>query len=138
MGNAGDAQLPVEWGSDKGIAWKTALPGEGASSPVTFGNRVFLTSYTGYFVPGEPDSDIGTLKRRLIAINIADGKVVWERALPAKQPDDRRIRDHGYAASTPAADSERVYAFFGKSGVFAFDHSGKQLWQADVGDQTNG
>ena len=138
MGDAGDARLPVEWGPDRGIVWKTALPGAGASSPITFGDRVYVTAYSGYFVPGEPDGDIGQLKRHLIAINLADGKVIWNRAVPAKLPEQRRIRDHGYAASTPAADAERVYAFFGKSGVFAFDHSGKQLWQADVGEQTHG
>jgi hypothetical protein len=58
--------------------------------------------------------------------------------VPAELPEQERIREnHGYASSTPVADGERVYAFFGKSGVFAFDHSGKQLWKANVGDKLN-
>ena len=60
------------------------------------------------------------------------------KAVPAKLPEEESIRDHGYAANTPAADADRVYAFFGKTGVFAFDHEGNQLWQADVGSNTSG
>jgi outer membrane protein assembly factor BamB len=56
-----------------------------------------------------------------------------------KLPEQARIREsHGYDSSTPAADDERVYVFFGKTGVFAFDHEGQQLWQADVGSELNG
>ena len=58
--------------------------------------------------------------------------------MPAKLPEEESIRDHAFAASTVAVDEQRVYAFFGKSGVFAFDHDGNQLWQADVGSQTSG
>jgi outer membrane protein assembly factor BamB len=74
----------------------------------------------------------------LLAINRKDGKIVWDKAVAAKLPEEDRIRDHGFAANTPAADAERLYVFFGKSGVFAFDHSGKELWQADVGSKTHG
>ena len=63
---------------------------------------------------------------------------MWKKDLVAKLPEQDKIRDHGFAASTPAADNDAVYTFFGKSGVYAFDHSGKELWQADVGSRTNG
>ena len=55
-----------------------------------------------------------------------------------KQPESARVRDHGYAAPTPATDGEFLYVFFGKTGVLKFDLSGNQLWQADVGSETHG
>jgi len=130
--------LPVSWSAGENIAWKTPLPGAGASSPIVIGDRIYLTCYSGYFVPGESGGSLEQLKRHLLALRRSDGEILWNRPVPARLPEERQIRDHGYAASTPAADAERVYVFFGKSGVFAFDHAGKQLWHADVGDKTNG
>lgn len=138
MGVAPKTKLPVEWGADKGLVWKTALPGAGASSPITWGERVYLTCYTGYFVPGESAGQLEDLKRHLLAIRLDNGKIEWDRAIPAALPEEEQIRDHGFAANSVAVDGERIYTFFGKSGVFAFDHQGQQLWQSDVGSQTNG
>jgi outer membrane protein assembly factor BamB len=138
MGVSDAAGLPLEWDAKNNVVWKTALPGPGASSPITFGDHIYLTCYTGYFVPGAPEGSLEQLKRHLIALRRDTGKIVWDQAVPAKLPEEESIRDHGYAASTPAADADRVYAFFGKTGVFAFDHEGNQLWQADVGSKTSG
>jgi outer membrane protein assembly factor BamB len=138
MGTSTATGLPITWSLDENIAWKTELPGAGASSPVTFGDRIYLTSYTGYFVPGNEEGSLDDLKRHLIALNRADGSIVWDKPVAAKLPEESKIRDHGFAANTPAVDDERIYVFFGKTGVFAFDHSGTQLWQADVGEKTNG
>lgn len=138
MGTSDAKGLPLNWSTDENIAWKIPLPGPGASSPVVFQDRIYLTCYTGFFIPGEPNGNQEDLKRHLIAVRRSDGGVIWDQAIAAKLPEEDRIRDHGFAANTPAADDERVYAFFGKSGVFAFDHSGKQLWQTDVGSKTHG
>jgi outer membrane protein assembly factor BamB len=82
---------------------------------------------------------MNNLKRHLLCLNAADGKIIWNTPVAAELPEQEKIReDHGYASSTPAADAERIYTFYGKSGVFAFDHSGKQLWQTKVGDKLNG
>ena len=138
MGVSDAGDLPISWSHNENVVWKTPLPGPGASSPIVFGDHVYLTCYTGYFVSGRPDGSLEELKRHLIAVHRGDGRVLWNQALPAKLPEERRIRDHGYAASTAVADAERVYVFFGKSGVYAFDHSGRQIWHADVGSQTHG
>jgi len=130
--------LPVQWSSSENLAWKKALPGPGASSPIVSGDHIYVTCYTGFFVPGEAEGSQKDLKRHLICLARTDGQVIWEQAVPAKLPEEERIRDHGFAANTPAADAERVYCFFGKTGVFAFDHNGRQLWQADVGSKTHG
>lgn len=138
MGTSTAGGLPVTWGPSENIAWKTPLPGPGASSPIVFGEHVYITCYTGFLVPDEPGGSPEQLQRHLIAVRRDNGRVAWDRAVPAKLPEENRIREHGFAANTPAADAERVYVFFGKSGVFAFDHAGQQLWQADVGSQTHG
>lgn len=138
MGVSSAKGLPVEWSDSKNIAWKTPLPGAGASSPIVFGDSIYLTAYTGFFVPGESGGSQDNLKRHLLAIDRKSGKIIWDEAVAAKLPEEDRIRDHGFAANTPAADADHVYAFFGKTGVFAFDHTGKQVWQADVGSKTHG
>ena len=138
MGISSAKGLPVKWSESENLAWKAPLPGPGASSPIVFGDRIYLTYYTGFFVPGESGGSQEDLKRHLLSLKRSDGSVVWDTAVAAKLPEENRIRDHGFAANTPAADADRIYSFFGKTGVFAFDHNGKELWQADVGSKTHG
>ncbi len=130
--------LPLTWSATEGIAWKTPLPGPGGSSPIVRGDRIFLTCYSGYAVPGEPGGDLDRLTRHVLCLNRADGKVLWQRDIQAVQPEETKVRDHGYASSTPLADADRLYVFCGKSGVLAFDHAGKELWRANVGSATHG
>ncbi len=131
QGHSTERGLPATWSSTVNIVWKTPLPGGGTSSPIVAGSRIFLTCYSGVAAEG--------LKRHLVCLDRSSGKVLWDRAVAAKLPEQERIREeHGYASSTPVADAERVYAFFGKSGVVAFDHAGRQLWQSDVGSGLNG
>ncbi len=138
QGTSTSKNLPLTWSNSENVAWKVALPGPGASSPIVSGDHIYLTCYSGFFVPGEEGGSQENLKRHLVCLERASGKSVWEKVVPAKLPEEERIRDHGFAANTPAADSEMVICFFGKTGVFAFDHSGKQLWTADVGSKTHG
>src|SRR5262249_496090 len=77
-------------------------------------------------------------KRFVVCLDRKTGKLLWSTEVETKLPEQAAIReDHGYATSTPVADNERVYAFFGKSGVVALDHAGKQLWHADVAARLN-
>jgi len=138
QGDAGKAQLPLQWGENENIAWKTELPGPGASSPVVHGRHVYVTCYSGFFVPGQPGGTQADLRRHLICVERTSGKVLWQRELEAKLPEEERIRDHGFAASTPACDAAGVVVFFGKTGVIAFDHEGHEKWRADVGSKTHG
>ncbi len=131
-------QLPLTWSQSENLAWKTPLPGPGASSPIVKGDRVYLTCYTGYAVPDQQGGTLEQLKRHVIAVRLSDGKIVWDKSFPARLPEEPSVRDHGYASSTLAADDKHVYVFFGKSGVIALDHEGHQVWQADVGSEVNG
>jgi outer membrane protein assembly factor BamB len=136
LGVAPDKGLPLTWSDDSNVVWKTELPGPGSSSPIVVGNRVFLTCYSGYGLPGKHPGNRADLKRHLLCLDRKSGKVVWQRDVDAVQPEqdyDDQLRLHGYATSTPVSDGNKVYVFFGMTGVLAFDLDGKQLWQTSVG-----
>lgn len=131
--------VPTDWNAN--IAWKVDLPGAGTSSPVMFGDRIYLVGFSGYGVPGQPEGNMNNLQRWVLCLNRADGKQIWKTDVASKLPDQiaTQIREgHGFASNTPVVDGERIYTFFGKSGVIALDHDGKQLWTADVGSGLNG
>jgi len=136
----GDATgFALHWTDDSNIVWKATLPGPGASSPIVRSDRVYLTCFTGFAASSGEPGDIANLKRHLVCLNLADGKIVWDTAVPADQPEQEKIREnHGYASATPVIDEDRLYTFYGRSGVFAFDHHGKELWKTKVGDKLNG
>lgn len=139
LGVSDAKSLPLTWDSEKNVAWKVELPGPGTSSPIVVGEKLFLTCFTGYNVPGQDTGSPEQLKRVVVCFDRSTGKLLWSRDFAAQLPESARIREnHGYASSTPAADEQRVYVFMGRSGVVALDHAGKTLWQADVGTQTHG
>lgn len=136
-GNAGDTKAPVTWSDTENVKWKAALPGPGSSSPIVWKDRVFVTCYSGY---GDgSDGAMEKLQRHLICLDRATGKVLWDKAVAAEMPEDSYsgfLTEHGYASSTPATDGERVFVFFGKTGVLAYDFSGKELWKVNVGKES--
>ena len=140
LGISDEKGTPVKWSSTENITWKAELPGPGASSPIVVGNRVYLTSYTGYGL--EPaKGEQSELKRHLLCFDRSNGKPLWSQSFDPKLPEHKYEGEgsyHGYSASTPISDGERLYVFFGKSGVFCFDLDGQQLWQVSVGEGTNG
>jgi outer membrane protein assembly factor BamB len=122
-----DAATPLHWSPTENIVWRTTLPGAGASSPITTGGRVFVTCYTGQG---------SSVERILVCVDEQSGNILWQKGVKGVANEDRphgMLLGHGYASSTPTTDGERVYVLFGKSGVFAFDLEGKQLWQKSVG-----
>jgi outer membrane protein assembly factor BamB len=134
-----DKGLPVKWSDTENVVWKTKLPGRGGSSPVTFGKFIFLTCYTGY-ATGADDGDPKKLRRHLLCLDRKTGRILWNKEVAAKLPEARyngRMTLNGYATNTPATDGKNVYAFFGKSGVVAYDFKGNQLWQKEVGTGTD-
>ena len=121
--------------------WKTPLEGRGASSPVTFGDRIYLTSYTGYGIDADNPGNPADLQRHLLCISLKDGKILWTKSVPAPSENNPfttwAVALHGYASSTPAVDKTGIYVFFGAAGVLAFSHDGDQLWQTSVGTGTH-
>ena len=117
-----DANVPLEWGKEKNVRWRTLLPQPGNSSPIVFKDRVFLTCA----------QDKKGMQRSLYCFDRADGKqrwlqtVTWERADPTHP-------ENPYCGSSPATDGERVVVWHGSAGLFCYDLDGKQLWKTDLG-----
>ncbi|MBI3865986.1 MAG: PQQ-binding-like beta-propeller repeat protein [Planctomycetia bacterium] len=113
---ADDAPLPVEFGAEKNCLWKTPLPA-GHSSPCIWGDRIFLTGY-----------DAAAGKLETLCLDRKTGKIVWRQRAPAEKIE--RSHELGNpAASTAAADAERVYVYFGSYGLLCYDHAGTELWK---------
>jgi outer membrane protein assembly factor BamB len=133
----GTSAVPLEWSDGQHLRWKTPLPGPGSSSPIVHGDRVFVTCYSG---AGATAGESRGLVRHLVCVNRADGHVLWQREVATEVPEDTYegfLTEHGYASNTPATDGETVFAFFGKSGVVAFDMEGKELWRVGVGKESS-
>ncbi len=131
--------LPTTWDAQSNIVWKTALPGPGASSPTTYGDRIYLTCCTGTESGGA--SEPSEMKRNLICINRADGQVIWTAAQPSTNPQKDYqgfIALHGYASGTPAIDDSGIYVFYGTTGAAAYSHDGDQLWLTNCGTGMHG
>lgn len=134
-----DAHPVTHWSESENLRWKLPLPGPGSSSPIVVGERVFVTCYSGYG-DGSAGASLEKLERHLVCVDRNQGKVLWDRSIPAGQPEDPYtgfLTEHGYASGTPVSDGENVYVFFGKSGVLGFDLSGKQLWKTIVGKDSS-
>jgi outer membrane protein assembly factor BamB len=132
--------VPTTWSAEENVVWKTALPGFGASSPITLGDKIFVTCYSGYGLDPDSPGEAEALQHNVLGVGQADGRVLWAKATKARLPESPyggMVPLHGYASSTPTTDGRAVYAFFGRSGVFAFTVDGEPMWQATVGDGTH-
>ncbi len=130
--------IPTKWSPTENVAWKTPLPGQGASSPIALGERLYLTCYSGYGSYPANFGEMEALTLHVVCVDAKNGRIVWEKKLKPALPESKRVRDHGYAAPTPATDGEHLYVFFGKSGVYKFDLNGNEKWRAGVGSKTHG
>ena len=115
--------IPTQW-TEKDFRWKTALPGKGHSSPVVWGDRLFLTS-------AEPAAPGGF---HILCFDTARGGKLWQRDFPLAPFKKNQL--NSYASSSAAVDAERVYVSWGTPEHFmlaAFDHAGKTVWERDLG-----
>lgn len=137
-GVAENARPPVTWSETEHLQWITPLPGYGSSSPIVVGDKVFVTCYSGYGLDAENPGDITDLRRHLVCADLTSGEVLWDKQVAnpegvEEDPYKGFITEHGYASNTPVSDGERIYAFFSKAGMVAFDLDGNQLWRKSVG-----
>ena len=133
-GASDDKGLPTTWNPTENVVWKTELPGPGASSPIVTGDKVLVTCYRGV-----ERGSTANLERILVCADRTSGKILWSESVKGTANEDlpdRQLMSHGYASSTPVTDGTNVYVLFGKSGVYAYDLTGKQLWRTDVGQQS--
>lgn len=134
--------LPDAWSATENVAWKTPLPGLGWSSPVVWGDHVFLTTVVnttqqeapkpGFYL-GDWAASKAPHRWVVYDIDFATGKVRWEREVGTAPPAQAKHLKNTYASETAVTDGERVYFYFGNLGLFAFDFNGKQLWANRIG-----
>lgn len=112
---------PDRWSDTMNVRWKVPVPGTGNSSPIVWGNRIYMaTSY-----------DNGA-RKSIVAFDRASGRKVWETFAP-DAPAETPHAKNGHASGTPATDGRRIYAFLGNHGLLALDMSGKQAWHQPLG-----
>lgn len=144
-GAAPKADPPVEWSETKNIRWKTKLPGLGHSSPVVWGNLVFVTTaemtgakkpFTGV-TPDGAHNNMNPLfdhQFAVMAIDRQTGAVVWRRTVATRQPHESTHESATWASNSPVTDGEHVLSFFGSNGLYCLDTGGRLLWSRDLGD----
>ncbi len=162
-GASPDTGLPTEWGAESNIAWKAPLRGLGVSSPIVWGDRVFVTYQIGANalrpgrhptlmrdgdpaaageVPlggqrheGGPDAKISLV---VGAFDRTTGKTAWEYEFVAEGKLPETHQKNNLAASSPATDGERIYAWFGNGQIVALDMSGQPVWKRHLGQEYGG
>lgn len=140
--SADNAPPPTTWSDSENVKWKATLPGPGLSSPIIIGDRIVITCWTGYAAGGDEQGSIEDMKRNVVCLDRKTGDTIWTHTEDPILPEDNyrgMFAQNGYASHTPVTDGERVYAFFGKTGVLALNLSdGKKLWQKSVGENLEG
>lgn len=150
QGISPETTLPTTWSATQNIKWKTPLPGRGNSSPIVWGERIFLTTaLEGDVIPDakpvkhklegdvfvHPDSVAGNKHHTLqvLCLERRTGKLLWQKTAYAGRVYDDRHRKSTYADGTPVTDGRYVYAWFGSEGLYCYDFSGKLIWQKSLG-----
>ena len=138
-GVATNANLPEHWSATENVAWKTEIPGHGWSSPIVWGDRIFLTTAVSsgeteppkkglYFGGERRDAPRPEHSWKVLCLDLASGKVRWEHVVHQGQPAGPIHLKNTYASETPVTDGERVYAYIGNVGIFCLDFEGRTVW----------
>jgi outer membrane protein assembly factor BamB len=131
--------LPESWSASENVVWKTDIAGRGWSSPIVWGNRVFMTTAVssgtseeprkGLYMGGErPNASRPEHEWKLICLELSSGKMKWEHALHRGAPAEPIHLKNSYASETPVTDGERVYVCVGNVGVYCVDFAGREVW----------
>ena len=143
----GRADLPETWSATNGVAWKTRVPGLGWSSPIVWGNRIFVTAVTvdaagelpkkGLYLPAtgadvRPEPPSGQHHWKVYCLDATTGQILWERTAHLGPATSSRHPKNSYASETATTDGERVYVLFGNLGVYAYDFDGNLAWSRPV------
>jgi outer membrane protein assembly factor BamB len=144
-GSAEQQHLPDEWSPASGVnvLWRTSIPGLAHSSPIVWGDVLFVTSAIssrgnasfkpGLYGDGDASDDRSAQRWMLYAIDTRTGAIRWERTAAQGEPRNKRHIKSTYASSTPATDGRIVVAWFGSQGIYAYDFDGGLRWSVDLG-----
>ena len=136
---------PTKWSDTQNIKWKVAIAGRGYSTPIIWGDKIFVTtavptgkaSKEGLTPAPNPQGGFGAgeeNKFMLLCLDRLTGKTLWERTAKVATPHEGYHRMYGsFASASPATDGKYVYVWFGSRGTFCYDFDGKLIWQKDLG-----
>jgi outer membrane protein assembly factor BamB len=130
-GIAPNSNPPVSWSETSNIKWRAEVPGKGFSTPIIWDNYVFVT--TAIPKEGAPDSTIMPYIFKVIALNKADGKVLWERTVAEEEVQNRIHQTASHISNSSITDGKYLYAYFGSRGLFCLDFNGNIIWEKDFG-----
>ena len=136
---------PTRWSEASNIRWKTAVPGRGLSSPVVWGDRIYLTASMPHgkrMAPeGKPSHGAHNNESAdrqhefvVLALDSRDGSTAWKTVVHESQPHEGTHETGSWASASPVTDGEHLFAFFGSNGLYALDMTGKVVWETDLGD----
>lgn len=120
-GISSETDLPIQWSPKEKVLWRTPLPEAGNSTPVVWGQHIFVT---------QPIADGD--RRTLICIDRDSGRVLWQSGVQVAT-EERSHKTNPYASASPVTDGERVICWFGSGGLAAYDFGGRELWRTDLG-----
>jgi outer membrane protein assembly factor BamB len=137
------SNLPATWSDSENISWKTDIPGRGWSSPIVWGNRVFVTSVVNlgeseppkkglYFGGDRPTPPQSNHRWMLYCLDLESGKILWEKQIHEGVPETPIHLKGSYASETPVTDGEHLYVLFGSIGVYCFDFNGEEIWKRPI------
>jgi outer membrane protein assembly factor BamB len=144
-GVADGQNLPDHWDAEAGmgIKWKTHIPGLAHSSPVVWGDRLFVTTAIssrgnatfkrGLYGDGDASDDRSSHQWKLYSIDKRSGRILWDKTAFEGEPREKRHIKSTYANATPATDGRYVVAWFGSQGLYAYDLNGRLIWKKDLG-----
>lgn len=135
-------QLPERWSVSENMEWRVDVPGRGWSSPIVSGNRVFVSTVASEGAIEEPKKGLyfggerkeipkGTHQWLVLCYDLETGRELWRKVAFAGAPGNPLHIKNTYASETPVTDGERVYAYFGNTGLFCYDLDGKELWKTN-------
>jgi len=136
-------QLPDTWDTSRNVLWRVDTPGRGWSSPVVWGDRIFLTTVVRseqgeeakkglYFGGNRPKPPADVHQWRVLCLDLKTGATLWDYLAHEAPPATATHLKNSFASETPVVDGERLYAYFGNLGLFCLNHQGELLWKKDV------
>jgi outer membrane protein assembly factor BamB len=142
LGVSDNPNLPDHWNTNENVVWKVAIAGRGWSSPIVWGDRVFLTTVTSegdveppkkglYFGGERKEIPKATHRWLVLCLDLRSGRELWRQTAFAGTPSNALHVKNTYASETPVTDGERVYAYFGNVGLFCYDVGGRPLWSTN-------
>lgn len=118
-----ETQLPLRWSTNENVRWRAPLPAPGNSTPIVWGDRVFITQSIEN-------------RRTVLCFDRRDGKLLWQQG-PTWADKEPTHESNPPCSPSPVTDGDRVVAWFGSAGVYCFDLDGRELWRRDLGRQTH-